>query len=117
MIRQRVAVGSGILKCHGAARRVVTAHNPDAISMRTGATTKQTKAISYDMLRCAFEVLESRGRFDSGDFGAAFGPEQRAAPCRYSMTGGVLVEAGLADRVSVSRTDCYYVKRARGPAA
>jgi hypothetical protein len=79
--------------------------------MRTGAATKQTKTISYDMLRHAFETLEECGRFDSGDFRSKFAEAYDAAQCRFSMTGGVLVEVGLAELIpGTGEKACHYVK-------
>jgi len=85
--------------------------------MRTGATTKHTKAITYRMLRHAFDVLQTNGRFDSGDFRLKFDAEYKSAPCRYSMTGGVLVEIEAATLVpGHGEEGCYYVKPREGSA-
>jgi hypothetical protein len=112
LIRAAVVPGkTAILKCDGIGRRTVTAHTAQKISLRTGIATKQTKTISYDMLRYAFEGLEGRGRFDSRDFRSKFAEEYDAAPCRFSMTGGVLVEVGLAQLVpGPSEKTCHYVR-------
>jgi hypothetical protein len=86
--------------------------------MRTGAATKQTKTISYDMLRYAFETLERCGRFDSSDFHSKFAEAYDAAPCRFSMTGGVLVEVGLAEIVrGPSDKTCHYVRPSQSKGA
>lgn len=113
-IKAQVVVGStGILKCDGIERRLVTSNNGQRIGMRTGVATRHTKAISYEMLRHAFDTLQARGRFDSADFRARFGAEYRAAPCRYSMTGGVLVEVGAAILVPAEDEEgCHYLKAA-----
>src|SRR2546426_6672518 len=110
-IRTRIVPGgSGIMKCDGVTRRAVISNVGEKISMRTGVGTKNTKAITYSMLRHAFDILESTGRFDSADFRTRFDAEYRAAPCRYSMTGGILVEIGLATiRPGPGTGECCYV--------
>lgn len=114
LIRTKILPGGrGVLKCDGVERRPVTSHSNSTIGMRTGVTTKQTKAITYQMLRHAFDTLDKQGHFDSADFRSKFDNQYRAAPCRYSMTGGVLVEIGVAKLVqSDGPNGCYYVKRA-----
>ena len=80
--------------------------------MQTGAKSSQTKAITYSMIRYAFDTLSTKGSFDSTDFRVRFKAEYVAAPCRFSMTGGVLVELGLADLVPTSNEGvCRYVKK------
>ena len=110
-IRKQVVPGTtAVLKCDGVERRKVTSNRTDRIGMRTGVSTNQTKTISYDMLCHAFETLQATGRFDSEDFRRKFAKKYEAAPCRYSMTGGVLVEVGLAKLVAGRGEDaCYYV--------
>jgi hypothetical protein len=96
-IRVQIIAGStAILKCDGIGRRPVTSNTAVTIGMRTGVATQQTKAITYCMLRHAFEVLQTKGRFDSVDFRLEFEKEYIAGPCRYSMTGGILVEIEAA---------------------
>jgi hypothetical protein len=77
--------------------------------MRTGK--RQSKAITYEMIEYAFDVLQRTGRFDSRDFRSRFAAEYAAAPCRYSMTGGVLVEVGVATIVpGEGDEECHYLK-------
>jgi len=116
-IRVQVVAGStSVLKCDGVERRAVTSNSGEKIGMRTGATTRHTKAITYEMLRYGFEVLQVKGKFDSRDFRARFGAEYRAAPCRYSMTGGVLVEIGAATLVpGDAEEECHYLKATGHP--
>ncbi len=111
-IKTHVVVGStAVLKCDGVERRMVTSNNGQRIGMRTGVATRHTKAISYEMLRHAFDALQAQGKFDSADFRARFGAEYRSAPCRYSMTGGVLVEVGVAILVPGDGEEgCHYLK-------
>lgn len=111
-IQARVIAGStSVLKCDGVERRPVTSNNGKKIGMRTGAMTQNTKAITYEMLRYAFEVLQTKGKYDCRDFGSRFGVEYRAAPCRYSMTGGVLVEIGVATLVlGEGEEGCHYLR-------
>lgn len=114
-IRVQIVAGrTDILKCDCVRRRPVTSHTAQAIGMRTGATTKQTKWITYDMLRHAFEVLQTKGRFDSADFRLKFDDQYRAAPCRYSMTAGILVEIGAATLSRGIGEGCYYLKPTAG---
>lgn len=102
---------SSILKADGRERRTVTSNRGRRIGMRTGVTTKQTKAIDYDMIRDAFETLMLRGRFDSADFRRRFRRAYDAAPCRFSMTGGVLVELGLASLEPAERgEEAVYIR-------
>ena len=114
-IRVQIIAGStAILKCDGVRRRPVTSNTAVSIGMQTGVTTKQTKTITYRMLRHAFEVLQTKGRFDSGDFRLKFENEYIAAPCRYSMTGGILVEIEAATLVRGLSEGCYYLKPTGG---
>ena len=113
IIRTQIVPGTrGILKCDGSERRAVTSNAGDRIGMQTGVNTKQSKAIRYEMIRFAFETLQANGRFDSTDFRGRFDAEYQAAPCRYSMTGGVLVEVGVARLVSgLGESTCHYVAK------
>jgi len=71
--------------------------------------TAQTKTISYKMLEYAMAVLNRTGRFTSASFRERFRTEYAAAPCRFSMTGGVLVEIGAATLVPGHREgSCGY---------
>jgi len=100
-----------ILKCDGAGRRLVVSNDGVKIGMETGLQTAQTKAITYEMIKNAYESLIGKGRFDSSDFRKKYQSEYEAGPCRYSMVGGVLVELGVARLMSaVSSRSCYYVK-------
>jgi hypothetical protein len=78
--------------------------------MRTGVKTSQTKTISYEMLEYAVAVLNATGRFTSADLRRRFSAAYAQAPCRYSMTGGVLVAVGAAVLVPARREgSCIYV--------
>lgn len=101
--------GCAIPKCDGIGHRSVINNGSETISMRTGVKTAQTKAISYEMLEYALSVLNQTGRFTSADFRRRFSQEYTAAPCRFSMTGGVLVEIGAATLVPGTREGrCAY---------
>jgi hypothetical protein len=103
---------SAILKCNGVERRVVTSNNGEKVGMRTGVQSATSKAITYKMIHFAFNTMRAKGRFQSSDFREEFGAEYDAAPCRYSMTGGVLVEVGMARLVpSANESSCYYVPK------
>jgi len=100
-----------ILKCDGTERRLVVSNDGVKIGMETGAQTAQTKAITYDMIRNAYETLIEKGRFDSSDFRKRYQSEYETGPCRYSMVGGVLVELGVAHLMPAgSSRSCYYLK-------
>jgi len=100
-----------ILKSDGTGRRLVVSNDGVKIGMETGVQTAQTKAITYDMIRNAYETLVGKGRFDSSDFRKKYQREYEAGPCRYSMVGGVLVELGVARLMSArSNRSCYYLK-------
>jgi len=100
-----------ILKCDGTGRRLVVSNDGVKIGMETGVQTAQTKAITYDMIRNAYETLIGKGRFDSSDFRKNYQSEYAAGQCRYSMVGGVLVELGVARLMSArSNRSCYYLK-------
>ncbi|HPD60300.1 MAG TPA: hypothetical protein PKV48_00865 [Thermodesulfobacteriota bacterium] len=100
-----------ILKCDGTGRRLVVSNDGVKIGMETGVQTAQTKAITYDMIKNAYETLIGKGRFDSRDFRKKYQSEYEAGPCRYSMVGGVLVELGVARLMSAgSSRSCYYLK-------
>lgn len=103
---------SAILKSNGVERRVVTSNNGRKIGMRTGVKTNQSKAITYEMIEHAYATLSRTGRFDSASFRARFKDEYAAGPCRFSMTGGILVELGVADIVpNEDETTCFYNNR------
>lgn len=112
-VRRRITTtvrpGCLILKCDGVGRRPVTGNESGTISIRTGVKTTQTKTISYAMLEYAVATLNRTRRFTSADFRGVFGREYTAAPCRFSMTGGVLVEVGAAILVPSRREgSCIY---------
>jgi hypothetical protein len=89
--------------------RLVTSNDGLAISMRTGEN--DTKAIPYEMVKWAFDTLSNKKSFDSQDFCARFGSAYyKRAPCRFSMTGGVLVDLGLANMVVVGTAYRYTIK-------
>ena len=89
--------------------RLVTSNDGLSIGMRTGE--KDTKAIPYEMVKWAFDTLSNKKSFDSKDFCARFGcAYYKSAPCRFSMTGGVLVELGLANMVVIGITHRYTIK-------
>lgn len=97
-----------ILKSSGDERRLVTSNSGREIKMRTGVETDSEKFISYEMLRHAFETLSRKGTFDSHAFRDKFEREYNNGQCRYSMTGGVLVELGVASRIPVGKRRCCY---------
>lgn len=104
-----VQPGCLIPKCDGIGRRAVISNRLGVISIRTGVTTNQTKTISYQMLEHALATLNRAGRFTSVDFRGMFEREYAAAPCRYSVTGGILVEVGVAVLVTGNREGtCVY---------
>jgi hypothetical protein len=103
---------SYILKCDGIGRRRVTSNKNRKIGMQTGSTPNQTKAITYEMVEFAFGMLLSNGRFDSRDFRDQFKAKYKAGPCRFSMTGGVLVELDVAEIVPAENEEaCYYFRK------
>ena len=97
-----------ILKSDGQTRRPVTSNTGQRITMRVGVRTKAVKTITLDMVWFAYQTLKARGRFDSRDIRARFPKAYRNGPCIYSMTGGLLVELGLAD-LRTGRRRSYYV--------
>jgi len=100
-----------IMKCDGTGGRLVVSNDGVKIRMETGVQTAQTKAITYDMIRNAYETLVGKGIFDSSDFRKKYQREYEASPSRYSMVGGVLVELGVARLMSARRNrSCYYLK-------
>ena len=117
-LKQRIRVEirprhSAILKSNGNECRVVTLDNGRKIGMRTGVKTDQSKAVTSEKREYADETLFRTGRFDSANFRARFKDAYAAGPCRFSMTGGLLVELGIAEIVpSEDQTACSYVKGA-----
>lgn len=100
-----------ILKSNGLGKRVVTSNDGHKIAVRTGVRTRQTKAVTYEMIEFAADELASKGSFTSLDFRRRFDSEYRAAPCRFSVTGGILVELGLAELASgKSASACVYIR-------
>ena len=96
-----------ILKCYGGRRNVIS-NNGQKIVMRIGA--KAETDISYEMIKYAFETLQKKGQFDSTDFRKRFSKEYKNHTCRYSMTGGILVELGVAKREQTRQgKSCHYV--------
>ena len=98
----------GILKCRGNERRPIISNNGNEIVMRTGVKTGNLHSISYEMIQYAFDKLSKKEHFDSEYFRARFSSEYEDATCRYSMTGGVLVEMGIAQRYPIGPNSCYY---------
>ncbi len=99
-----------VSKANGKERRLVTSNEERKIGMKTGVKTNQTKSITYDMVQYALDTLNAKGCFGSSDFRAGFGDKYRSAPCRFSMTGGILVELGLARQVQMTKTIAVYKK-------
>ena len=95
---------SRILKSDGDERRLVVSNDGKEIGMRTGVETETVHTISYEMIRFAFEAVSKTGKFDSSDFRRQFKAEYKAATCRYTMTGGILVELGIAKRITTEKT-------------
>lgn len=107
--REIIPGHSRILKADGQERRPVTSNRGRKIGMRTGIKTTQTKTITYEMIEFALETISAKGRFDSTDFCTRFKDEYNNGQCKFSMTGGVLVELGLANIVPHSNEEaCYY---------
>lgn len=103
---------SSILKVDGKGRRPVMSNKGRKISMRTGVKTTAGKSITYDMIKYAFDTLSTKGSFDSTDFRVRFKDEYNVAPCRFSMTGGILVELGVANIVpNLNGGTCRYTKK------
>lgn len=97
----------GILKCQGNERRAIVSNDGQKIIMMKGKVTRQSVSISYQMIRDAYDNIMDAKKFDSKDFRSKFPVKYAGAPCRYSMTGGVLVEMGVAVRLK-SGNGCYY---------
>ena len=106
----------GILKCKCDERRHIVSNDGLKIVMKTGIKTDTSHSISYKMIRYAFEKLAKREVFNSSYFRNRFGKEYKNAPCRYSMTGGVLVEMGVANRHPTGKS-CYYTLRYKSGAS
>lgn len=102
----------GVLKCKCDERRLIVSNDGEKIVMRTGIKTETSYSITYGMIRYAFEKLARNEVFDSPYFRKRFDKEYKNAPCRYSMTGGVLVAMGVANRHPTGR-GCYYTLRYR----
>ena len=70
-----------------ASEYAVTSNGDQKVAMRTGVKTPQIKAITYDMIRYAFDTLSTKGSFDSMDFRIRFNDEQvmgmMTIPTRY----------------------------------
>lgn len=109
LVRLKIRPGkTKILKSAGNDRRLVTAHKGSQITMRTGQKTAAEKSVTYEMIRFAFETLIEKQRFDSIDYRSKYQAEYNNGSCKYSMTGGVLVEVGVAERRPLSAKTCYY---------
>lgn len=79
--------------------------------MRTGVRTNNTKSITYEMIKYAFEKIISGGDFDSLYFQKRYLKEYQNGPCHFSMTGGILVEMGVAERIPFGANSCVYRKK------
>lgn len=101
----------GILKCRGDERRPVVSNDGKEITMRTGVKTNSSKSITYEMIKFAFEKIESGEDFDSSYYQKHYPNEYINGPCRYSMVGGILVEMEEAERIPVGRNSCIYHKK------
>jgi hypothetical protein len=105
----------GILKCKCNERRSIVSNDGHKVVMKTGINTRASHSITYEMIYYAFEKLAKKEVFDSPYFRKRFEKEYKNAPCRYSMTGGILVEMGVANR-HPTRKSCYYTLRYRSGA-
>lgn len=112
-LRQDIQPGrTRIVKADGTTSRLVTSNDGSKIAVVTGVRTRQTKSVTYDMIRFAYEQLVSTGSFNSRIFREKFDAEYLAAPCRYSVTGGILVELGIAELVPSRRgSPCRYISK------
>lgn len=108
-----VPASAGILKCSGTDRRCIISNDGRVILMRTGAVAGRNKETTYGMIKTAFELLKVTGRFDSNDFRKAYPKKYADGQCRYSMTGGVLVEIGVAVRIVERKDRCHYEIKAQ----
>jgi len=98
-----------ILKAQGRERRLVISNKDREIRMKTGVKTNASKKITYDMVAFALKTISKRGCFKSEDFRAQFREEYCNGPCKFTMTGGVLVKLGIANREpGKKRGTCYY---------
>lgn len=102
----------GILKCKCDERRPILSNDGHKIVMNTGINTVTRQNITYEMIRYAFEKLAKKEVFNSAYFRKRFDKEHKNAPCCYSMTGGVLVEMGVANRHPTGK-GCFYTLRYR----
>lgn len=101
----------GILKCRGDERRHIVSNRGDEIVMRTGVKTDAAKAITYEMIRFAYNKIVSGEDFDSVSYQQRYPKEYKDGQCRYSIVGGILVEMGEAERIPFGTNSCVYRKR------
>ena len=110
--RQIKPKSSRILKCDGIERWRVTSNNGHKIGMQIGSTPHQTKAITYEMIKLAFDTVMNNEQFNSHKFRERYKDQYEAGPCRFSMAGGILVELGVATLMPAdTEDDCYYIKK------
>jgi hypothetical protein len=88
--------------------RPVTQKVGSKIYMRTGVETDAERYTNKEMIKYAFEKIQSGGRFISDDLKSKF-PEYSQGTCVFSMTGGILQLLGIAKLKKIPKTNkhCY----------
>jgi hypothetical protein len=101
----------GILKCRGNERRPIVSNGGNEIVIRTGVKTNNVKPITYEMIKFAYEKIDSGEDFDSTYYQKRYPKEYHDGPCRYSIIGGILFEMGEAERIPFGTNSCVYRKK------
>jgi len=95
-IRREISIGEKIPKARGGARPVTRIFG-NRIYMDVGKSDVHEKFTTFDMLKLAYETIESGKTFRSSDFSKRFPKEYKTGPCVFSMTGGILVKLNIAE--------------------
>ena len=93
-IDEKIKVGTKIPKTDGSAREV-TKIKGNKIQMRVGVETEAKKYTTKEMVKFAFEIINSGEFFASDKLKSKFQQEYNQGPCVFSMTGGVLEFIGI----------------------
>jgi hypothetical protein len=97
-IDKGIKIGTEVPKTDGRARSV-TKNVGSRIYMRTGVQTRAEKYTTKEMLRYAYETIQSGEPFTSAGLKSNFPREYSQGSCVFSMTGGIFVLSGIAEYV------------------
>ena len=94
-IDNEIEIGSRIPKTDGGYRMITGKVGPK-IYIQVGIETEVKKCVTKEMLRYAYENLNSGKPFTSSGLKSNFPDEYSQGGCVFSMTGGIFESLGIA---------------------